>query len=286
MSKAVKQEVETQARLLSLQQAIAAGKNVIAPSQRKSVESMEKELFKLESQMTRLKKTFTENYIRNQPGTREIPERIAELEAQLAEDLAKGQELALAQAEQEHAAAAQAVEDLREKLDAQEEKAARFTTIYAKHEALAKDLAELETLYRDTQSRLVQVQVNQVEKHPQVSVINRPDPQSERVGPDYLLLLGGSLGAALGLGILSVWLYGFLGPRPAKPAYVTLTGVHMYPQEMPHQLAYSAMEHNRIASNDSHRLESSQAPGADGGDSPAAPQQDPDSATDAPDERN
>ncbi|MEZ5570823.1 MAG: hypothetical protein R3E64_02275 [Halioglobus sp.] len=259
LNSAVKTEVKAKARLESLRYAIAAGKNVVPPSERKSVESMEKELFKLQNQMAKLKKTYTENYIRNQPGTREIPERIQELEAELEEELTKGQSLVLSQAEQEHAAALQAVEDLKQKLDVQEEKAARFTTIYTKHEALAKDLKELETVYRETQSRLVQVQVNQVEKYPQVSVIDRPGSVSERVGPDYLLLLGGSLAAALGMGILSVWMYGFLGPRPAKPAFVTLSGVHMYPQDMQHQLSHSQLESNRIGHNDTHRLERSPA---------------------------
>jgi succinoglycan biosynthesis transport protein ExoP len=260
LNTAVKNEVKAKAKLRSFQQAIAAGKNVVGPADRKDVESMEKELAQLEAQMIKLKKTFTENYIRNQPGTREIPSRIAELEEELAGKLAKAQNLALEQAEQEHAAALQTVEDLEEKLAVQKEKAARFTTIYTKHEALAKDLEELETLYRETQSRLVQVEVNQVEKHPQVSVIDRPDPVAERVGPDYPLLLGGSLGAALGMGILSVWLYGFLGPRPAKPAYVTLSGVHMYPQDLQHQLAHSAADQQRIGNAAGHRLERRRAP--------------------------
>lgn len=261
LNTAVRNEVKAKAKLQSFQQAIAAGKNVVGPEDRKDVESMEKELAQLQLQMIKLKKTFTENYIRNQPGTREIPERISELEQQLADKLARTQELALQQAEQEHAAARRAVEDLEEKLAAQKEKAANFTTVYAKHEALAKDLEELETLYRDTQSRLVQVEVNQVEKYPQVSVIDRPDPVAERIGPDYLLLLGGSLGAALGAGILGVWLYGFLGHRPAKPAYVTLSGVHMYPQDVQHQLAYAATQPHHIGNATGHRL--SRDPGVD-----------------------
>jgi uncharacterized protein involved in exopolysaccharide biosynthesis len=260
LNTAVKNEVKAKATLQSMQSALAAGKNVVSPSERKSVESMEKELNELELKMTKLKKIYTENYIRNQPGTREIPDRIAELKDELAQEQSKSQDLALAQAEQAEAAALQSVEDLQQKLDTQKEKAARFTTIYAKHEALSKDLEELETLYRDTQSRLVQVEVNQVEKHPQVSVIDRPDAVAARIGPDYLLLLGGSLGAALGVGILSVWLYGFLGPRPAKPAYVTLSGVHMYPQDTQHQLAYSAAEQHRLANESSHRLERNQEP--------------------------
>ncbi len=253
---AVKLEIKAKANLDSLSQAIAAGKSVVAPSDRKSVESMENELRLLQLQLVKLKKTYTMNYVRNQPGIREIPERIAELEAGLATEAAKGETLMLTNAEQEHAAALQAVDELQKRLQVQEKAAAEFTTIYAKHQALAKDLAALETLHRETQSRLTQVQVNQVEKYPQVSVIDRPSPESERVGPDYLLLLGGSLAAALGAGVLSVWLYGFLGPRPAAPAYVTLSGVHMYPQDVSGQLTYAAPAEQRIGRSDTRLLQS------------------------------
>lgn len=278
LNSAVKVEVKAKARLQSLRIAIASGKSVVPPSERESVESLEKELFQLQTKMTRLSKSYTENYIRNQPGTREIPQRIAELEAALSTQHAKAQELVLAQAEQEHAAALQTLEDLREKLAAQEEKAAQFTTIYTKHQALAEDLEELEELHRETQSRLVQVEVNQVEKYPQVEVIDRPGERSERVGPDYLLLLGGSFAAALGMGILSVWLYGFLGPRSPKPAFVTLQGVHMYPQDM-QQLAYNTPAAARIAQGNTHMLGRQQGTDAQNesgpADGPAEPEPNP-----------
>jgi len=261
LNSAVKTEVKGRADLEALRHAIAAGKNVVPPSERKSVEEMENELRKLQMQLVKLERTYTKNYVRNQPGIREIPERIAELEAALATERAKGQDLILTNAEQAHAAALLTVEDLQQKLALQEQAAAHFTTIYAKHQALAKDLAELEALHRETQSRLIQVQVNQVEKYPQVSVIDRPGQESERVGPNYLLLLGASLAAALAMGVLSVWLYGFLGHRPARPAFVTLSGVHMYPQEVSGQLTYSNQVEHRIGKSETRRITSEDAPG-------------------------
>jgi succinoglycan biosynthesis transport protein ExoP len=279
LNSAVRAEVKTKAKLQALREAIASGKNVVPPSERDSVASMETELFQLRTRMTRLSKTYTENYIRNQPSTREIPQRIAELEAALETERAKGQSLILAQAEQAHASALQTVADLREKLAVQEERAAQFTTIYNKHEALAEDLEELEALYRDTQSRLVQVEVNQVEKYPQVEVIDRPAEESERVGPDYLLLLGGSFGAALGMGILSVWLYGFLGHRPAKPAFVTLSGVHMYPQDMQH-IGYAAPSAARISQANPNLLDRQK--GEQSGDEPLPTEGDTEPPTNPP----
>ena len=251
LNSAIEAEVTARADLESLLSAIADGKNVVPPSERDSVGKMEQRLLQLETQLSNLNKNYTMDYILKQPKTRDIPDLIAELEENLEEVISKSQELILTQSEQAHAAALQRTENLREKLDAQKLDAARFTTIYARHEALAEDLAELETLNRETQSRLVQVQINQVEKYPQVSVIDRPAQASLRVGPDYLLLLGASLAAALGVGVLSVWLYGFLGPRQDKPTFVALSGVQLYPQDVSGQLAYTNQPDHRLSA--SHR---------------------------------
>ena len=267
LNNAVETEVAARANLESLRSAIAAGKNVVPPDQRESVDDRKKELSRLRSQLAKLNKTYTANYIRHQPRVREIPIRIAELESELDNDYKKGSSQVLATAEQEHAAALQSVEDLQQKLTVQEQAAASFTTIYAKHEALAEDLAELEAVHRQSQSRLLQVQVNQVEKYPQVSIIDRPDIISERVGPDYPLLLGGSFAAAVAAGVLSVWLYGFLGARPTKPSFVTLSGVHMYPADIQHSLSYTEQEALRLKQADPRLLESSNS--AAGSESPA-----------------
>lgn len=255
LNKAIEADISARANLETLRRSIAQGKNIVPPSDRISVQNMMTEQRQLKSQLANLSKNYTMDYIRKQPKWRDIPDRIEELETQLDEVLEEGQEQVVAQAEQEHAAAQQTVTQLQQEYELQERKAADFTTIYATHQALAEDLAKLEDLNRETQSRLIQVEVNQVEKYPQVSVIDRPAADSERIGPNYLIWLGSSLAAALGLGVLSVWLYGFLGHRE-KPAYVTLSGVHMYPQDVAGHLAHSAEGEPRLAPAQTRLLQS------------------------------
>lgn len=230
LNSAIEKEVQAKARLRSLEDAIARGKKIVAVSDRESVNSMEQELRKLRTQLTGLTRNYTMDYVRKQPRFRDIPQRIAELEQALAEVYEESQTVELSMARQQYEAAQQTVRELQAQLDAREKDAATFTTVYARHETLVEDLARLEELHRQTQSRLVEVQVSAADKYPQVSVIDRAAPRSRRIGPDYLLWLGGSAAAALALAILGVWLYGFLGPRQS-PAYVTLSGVHMYPQD-------------------------------------------------------
>jgi len=228
LNSAIEKEVQAKTRLRSLEDAIARGKKIVPVSDRESVSSMEQELRKLRTQLAGLTRNYTMEYVRKQPRFRDIPVRIEELEQALAETYEEGQAVELAVARQQYDAARQTVRELQAQVDARENDAAAFTGAYSRHQALTEDLAELEELHRQTRSRLVEVQVSAADKYPQVAVIDRPAPRSIRVGPDYLLWLGGSVAAALALAILSVWLYGFLGPRP-RPAYVTLSGVHMYP---------------------------------------------------------
>ncbi|MDX1734512.1 MAG: hypothetical protein R3228_09095 [Halioglobus sp.] len=272
LNKAIELEVLTAARLRTMENALAQGKQIVAASDRESVAEMENELRGLQNRLKNLGKTYTIEYIRKQPRLRNIPVRIAELEQALKEIYAKGEDLQLSIARQEHEAAQQSVIELRAQLKSLEQDAAAFTTIYATHQALAEDLARLEDLNRETQARLIEVQVNPVDKYPQVSIIDRPR-DSERMGPDYLLWLGGTAATALVLGILGVWLHGFLSPRKAQPAFVTLSGVHMYPQDVSGNIGYGGATPPQLAQAQAHLLASSasetgQTPQSENGDDP------------------
>ncbi|WP_162846192.1 GumC family protein [Seongchinamella sediminis] len=255
LNNAIEEEAKTGAYLDTLRRAISGGAQVVPGEERRSVEAMQEELRALQVQMVEMSRRYTPEYIEKQPKLRAIPERIEELEVNLARALSQGRATELANATQAHAAAQQTVFDLQRKLDQHKQDVAEFNTIYATHEALVEDLAALEQLNRDAQARQVQVEVRQVEKYPQVSVIARPGRESERIGPDYLMLLGGTVVAALGLGIFSVWLYGFLSPRRDQPAYVTLSGVHMYPPEASEQLGYAGQPNPELSQDRTHRLE-------------------------------
>jgi succinoglycan biosynthesis transport protein ExoP len=253
LNTAVEEEVKTRVYLETLQESIQQGQAIIPNSDLRSLRSLESELETLRVEMLVISKRYTKEYIDKHPSMRAIPERIAELEKDLAMRLSEAQALELATARQAYSAARRALQALQEKLDEHKQKVSEFSRIYATHEALVEDLRGLEELNRETQARLVQVEVRQVDKYPQFSVIERP-ASAERTGPDYLLLLGATLASALGCGVLSVWLYGFLGHDRATPAYVTLQGVHMYPQDAEGQLGYARKPDARLDSAGTPRL--------------------------------
>lgn len=230
LNNAVEEEVRAKSYLDTLRSSLTAGEQVVPQSERSDVAAMSQQLSELRSRLGELRARYTDDYIRKDPRLREIPEQVETLEAELAQAYARGTQAELNNAERSYAAARESVANLTSRLEEHKQAVADFNTIYATHQALAEDLARLEELNRDTQARQVQIEVRQVDKYPQVSVIDWPAPEAPRIGPPYLMLLGGTLLAAVGAGIFGAWLYSYLHPRSASPAYVTLSGVHMYPQ--------------------------------------------------------
>lgn len=254
LNNAIEEEVKTKVYLDSVRASMANGRVMLPEEELRSLQSLESELEELRVQMIELRKRYTTDYIEKQPAMRSIPTRIDELEDEIASRMTEGQAVELASAQQAHFAAVRAVEELEKKLESHRQKVSEFSSIYSNHEALVADLASLEELNREAQARLVQVEVRQVEKYPQVTVIEPPASSSVRVGPNYLFLVGGTLAAALVSGILVVWLYKFLGHDKPEPGYVTLSGVHLYPQEVTGELTYAGEADHRLSREETRLL--------------------------------
>lgn len=273
LNNAIEEEAKSRAYLETLQRAMAQGGRIVSQSERNVVEDLEKQLGDLRAEYTELTKRYTADYIEKNPQLRSLPARIEELEGELAAALVVGGNTELTAARQAHKAAEQTLDDLRLQLSSHKQSVAEFNTIYSQHQALVEDLASLEQLRRDTRSRLVQVEVNQLEKYPQVTVIEAPGVESERLGPNYLALVVGTLLSGLFLGIFVVWLVGFLSPKPPmQPAYVTLSGLHSYPRDVSEadysaqvspQLSRAASPHLIDSGEKTVEGESSRGPGDD-----------------------
>jgi succinoglycan biosynthesis transport protein ExoP len=221
LNNAVEEEVRTGAYLETLRDSLAAGEQPVPPGERREIAEMTRQLMALRARLGELRTRYTEQYIRKDPRLRDVPDQVEKLERELGEALAAGAQAELANAERAYASAREAVADLRRRLDEHKAAVAEFNTIYAKHQALVRDLSRLEELSRETRARLVQIEVRQVEKYPQVSVIDWPAPQARRIGPPYLLLLGGTaalsiLGGIFACGCTVICIHAACG-RPSSP---------------------------------------------------------------------
>jgi uncharacterized protein involved in exopolysaccharide biosynthesis len=254
LNNAMEEEVKTGAQLDTLLESLRRGERIVPREQRQDVQALEREYRGLQKKLTEVEKRYTEKYINKDPELTAMADRVQELEVELQSAYETGAEIELGSARQAHAAAREAVADLQARLAADREQVAEFTRIYATHDALVADLARLEELYREAQARQVKVAVRDVEKYPEVSVIQRAPEESERTGPDYAVLLGGTVGLAFLLGLLSVWLQGFLGHQTPSPTYVS---VEVVPPAGPRagDLDYERKDEPRLSEASARRLD-------------------------------
>jgi len=246
LNRAVEEEVRSKSYLDTLRASLDAGEQFVPENERSDVSTMAQSLAELRAQLEELRARYTDDYIRKAPQLREIPGQIAKLEADLAKAYSQGSQAELANAQRAWRAARESVANIEKRLAEHKSAVAEFNTIYAKHQALAEDLARLEELNRETQARQVQISVSQVEKYPQVSVIDWPAPEAQRTGPPYAMLLGASALASILAGIFGVWLYSYLHPRPAASQVVTLSGVTLYPGDSERALEQDTRQAERL----------------------------------------
>lgn len=225
LNNAIEEEVRAQSSLESIEESIARREQVVPGREKQNLQNLEKELQSLQGRMAELDARYTREYIALKPSLRAIPERITELETEIAAMLRRGSSEALNEAALRFDKARKTTANLRQQLSEHKQKVAEFTAIFDRHRALQSDLENLEVLSRKTQLRMVQLQTNQVEKYPQVDVVAPPRSTAERIGPDYLRDSLIALAAALLSALFMVWLARYLRPPPPPAATVTITGV-------------------------------------------------------------
>jgi len=217
LNKAVEDEVKAKARLDAVRQAVARGESVTPPGERLSLSYLEQRAQDLRENLADLKRRYTPEYIALQPQYKLIPEQLKQVEKEIAEKTAQGQRDEIAAAEQAFLGARQSVQSLRGQIEAHKRDVSEFTTRFAQHEALRKELADMEDLYHKTQERLLHLDVVPRDKLPQLSVVNRTSPPGAPIWPDYRRDSGIAVGVSLALALFSVWLYEFLLARPHEP---------------------------------------------------------------------
>lgn len=231
LNKASEEEVNTKAKLDSIKQAIARGQTVVPREDSLTLSQLEKRAQELREELEELDRRFTREYMALTPSLKVIPEKLANLQAEIERMRKTGQAIVVSEAEQAYSAARQATQAVREQLDEHRRKAAEFTARFAEHEALKNDLEGMEQLFRETQERLVQIEARYTGKYPQVDVVEWAFYPDHPIWPNYsrdafLVLLGSLL-----FGLFCVWLVEFLTRKERAKLAINLSGIHVYSNE-------------------------------------------------------
>ena len=227
LNTAMQAQVEARSKLEKVQQAMAKNERVVAESQTEYVRGLENELNGLRSRLSVLQKTYTADYIDLDPKLRQIPVDIAALEQELSTVYGQSANLALREAREEYTQANRIVSNLQSEFNQRKEEARATTAVFAEHQALVSDLADLEQLHRETLTRRTQIEAKQYDRQPQVSIISEPSI-AERIWPNYWMFTLYVLGGALLLAIFVTWLVSWLQDRQQQSA-ITLSGINVYP---------------------------------------------------------
>jgi uncharacterized protein involved in exopolysaccharide biosynthesis len=229
---ASEEEVKAKARLDAINKAIARGQAVVPQEDTRTLSLLESRAQELREELGDLNRRYTQEFLNLSPTLKVIPEQLALLEAEIKRMRQQGQAVVLSDAEQEYAAARQAAREIRAQLDAHKAKASEFSSRFVEHEALRNDLEGLESLYREGQGRLAQIEARYSGKYPQVDVIERAFLPGAPIGPNYwrdaLIAVAGSML----FGLFCVWLSEFLTRKTSPEPTVNLAGVPLYEPDL------------------------------------------------------
>lgn len=224
LAKATQTSVDARAKLGAVRDAEARGQPLVRDQDRATLATLQRQAGTLRAQVETYRNKYTPQYIAINPEMARAVRDLDEVEKEIRSLTRSSAQAQLVEAEQNLAAARAAEADLQAQIGAQKATVARFSARFAEHEALQKELEQLETLLRDTRTRLTQAQVDREGRFARVGIVSRafvPDaPFYPHYGRDAVL----SVVAAALLGLLAVALRNLFIARPAA-APTTLTQV-------------------------------------------------------------
>ncbi len=246
LNEAMETEVKASAKLAAIRDAVSRGKNVVPEADGQLLAVLVRQAEKLREQLAELQANYTQEYIQLNPNLRRVQEQLGEIESKIAEKVSVGRHYAEQEAENNLAAAKQAVIAIEKQMAAHKQAAADYTSQFAEHQALQQELLRLETLQQDTQQRLVSIDVKQRQKYPQVDVVDWASLPDQPIRPAYLQQAALALAGCLLLGLLAVFVVDYLG-READKVMVQppMASIHLHQQ--PRQFLNATLSDQRLA---------------------------------------
>lgn len=222
LKKANEAVVSAESRLTALRQAAAQGKTVVSDQYRGELSRLEDRASELRGRLEALSRRFTQAYMELDPNIVAMTEDLERTQTRIEHIRRLGEREALEAAEQQVAGARDAVRRLEAQLTDYKQTARDFTTRFGEHDALQRELQQLEALYQDVQERLVDEEVSNRYRFPQVTVLDKGYMPDWPIHPDYFRDAGLSLVGSLLMGLLAVALHSLFDrpPRDGGPSHM------------------------------------------------------------------
>lgn len=223
----------SEGKLGSLTESLAEGKAVVRARDDPTLANLEQRASQIREELGELERTYTPEYLALENRVRAQRARLAELERQIVSQRAASQQVALAEAREDVSSARAAANRLRQQLAGDRQAVQEFTARFNEYKGLQEELAQLESLYRDSVQRKVKLEAGERARRPLVKVLEAAAPPQQPWRPLYMrdaaISVVGSLLLAL-LVMAVVEIFNRTDPQPTllvpQPmAYPMLGGV-------------------------------------------------------------
>ena len=205
-------------QLRAVRNAASAGQGLVAARDNPTVADLERRASQLREELHDLQQRFTPQYMDLDPAIKATRGRLDNLEQQIKTERAAGQRAAVAEAEGKVTAAREAVEQLQKQINENKSAVQTFMVRFGEFKAMQEDLTHLEQLHRAASDRLARLEASDSEVAPQVEILEAASVPQLPWRPLYARDAGISLGAAVALGFLAVWLVEFFSRPESKTA--------------------------------------------------------------------
>jgi len=206
-------------QLRAVRNAASTGQGLVAARDNPTVADLERRASQLREELHDLQQRFTPQYLDLDPAIKGTRARLGNLEQQIKTERAAGQRAAVAEAEGKVTAAREAVDQLQQQINENKSSVQTFMARFGEYKAMQEDLTHLEQLHRAAADRLARLEASDSEVAPQVEILEAASVPQLPWRPLYARDAGISLGAAVALGFLAVWLVEFFSR--SEPEYVT-----------------------------------------------------------------
>ncbi|MGR8929395.1 MAG: GumC family protein [Gammaproteobacteria bacterium] len=235
LNKAMEEEVKAKAKFDSVLAAISRNEMVVPETDTREMAVLVQQAEKLRDELASIEAQYTKEYIELNPNLRRVREQLLDIEAKITEKASVGKDFVRQESERNYGASREAVIAIKQQLEAHKQQVAEYTSQFAKHEALQQELLNLETVQQETKQRLVDIDVKQRKKYPQVDVVDWASLPDKPISPDYLQESLLAFAVSLGLALTAMLIMDYLNREIVRPpSPVSLGGIHLHhrPQAM------------------------------------------------------
>jgi uncharacterized protein involved in exopolysaccharide biosynthesis len=219
--------IAARAQQVSVAQAKVRGESVIPDRYRSEITRLRLAIERDQERLKNLRQQYTDFYIAADPELKELPDKLAAQQAELALATRLAHETATEDAERAVEQAQLEVEAVEEKLAEQRIQVEAFNELYKEFSSMEENLARLERLRADAAQRLAQIEVKNLKEFPPIQVVQWGRLPGTPIYPDYDRDLLIALAVALGLALFITWLLEYLRDEPRQQS-VPQFGVHIY----------------------------------------------------------